>query len=126
MKTPPEHDRATLYADARSLRDCALRLEALTDGYPPPAGRGPDWTGVLAELAGRCRAAAAELEAAAALFTTETNDRPDAAAAAAAATTAAAAATATATAAVLGRVKRAAWPVRVEKSLANARRPLEP
>ena len=125
MKTPPEHDRATLHADARSLRDCAVRLEALTDGLLPAAGRGQDWTGVLSELAEHCRAAAAELETAAALFAGEAPDRHDAAATAAA-TAAAAVAAAASTAAVLGRVKRAAWPFQAEKSLSNARRPLEP
>jgi hypothetical protein len=66
MRTPPEHDRATLLADSAALQDCAARLEALTASLP--ADSGPDWDGILAVLAGHCRVAAAELERAAAHF----------------------------------------------------------
>jgi hypothetical protein len=67
MRTPPEHDRALLRADTAALRDCAARLDALT-GEGLPAAGGPDWDGVLAALAERCRVAAAELDRAAAAF----------------------------------------------------------
>jgi hypothetical protein len=89
--TPPGQDRAILSADAKALRDCAGRLEALAGQLPAagpadpsaqvpgsPPGRSPadvpadlppdhvpDWAGILAALARRCRVAAAELETAA-------------------------------------------------------------
>jgi len=66
MRTPPAHDHATLLADAAALRDCAARLEALTDALP--AGSGPDWGAILAVLAEHCRVSGAELERAAAHF----------------------------------------------------------
>jgi hypothetical protein len=78
MRTPPEHDRAMLHTDAAALRDCAARLEALTgDGLPAQCG--PDWSGILAALAGRCRVAATELEQAAAFLGDDAPDRTRAA-----------------------------------------------
>jgi hypothetical protein len=67
MRTPPEHDRAMLHADTAALRDCAARLDALSDDGLLAAG-GPEWNDVLAALAKRCRVAAAELERVAAAF----------------------------------------------------------
>jgi hypothetical protein len=67
MRTPPQHDRAALTADAATLRACAARLEALAAG-DLPAQDGTDWAGILASLAKRCEVAAADLERAAALY----------------------------------------------------------
>lgn len=68
MRTPPEHDRALLYADTVALRDCAARLDALSEDGLPPAQCGAGWNEVLSALAERCRVAAAELERASAAF----------------------------------------------------------
>lgn len=59
-------DHALLLADAAVLRDCAERLEALTDELPDEADR--EWNGILGELAEHCRVAATDLERAGAHF----------------------------------------------------------